>query len=292
MPVAPPRPKGPPLNALRAFEAAARLGGFTQAADELCVTPGAISQHIKYLEEWLGAPLFERRSQGVKLTILGASVVDQFSTAFDTMSEAVRTMRMGASQPTINIAALPSVAQLWLSPRLSAIRAALSNHKISVTALEIAPNLNRELFDISVFISAPLGDSTETVIKSDVIFPVCSPEIASRLKTPTDLLNEVWLYDTIWADDWNLWAKQIDTSLINAQDGPRFSLYSIALEEAKNSAGVLMGHEALVASQLKDGSLVMPFDLKVHSGNSLILKTAGHVAKHSAVAELIEMLRR
>ena len=68
MPVSPPRPKGPPLNALRAYEAAARLGGFAAAAEELCVTPGAISQHIKTLEDWAGAPLFLRRSHGVRLT--------------------------------------------------------------------------------------------------------------------------------------------------------------------------------------------------------------------------------
>lgn len=290
MPVAPPRPKGPPLNALRAFEAAARLGGFTQAAEELCVTPGAISQHIKFLEEWLGAPLFERRSQGVKLTILGASVIGQFSTAFDTMSEAVRAMRMGASQPTINIAALPSVAQLWLSPRLPAIRATLSNHKISVTALEVVPNLNRELFDISVFIDSPSKNGSEHIIEPDVIFPVCTPEIAERLNTVRDLSNEVWLYDTIWVDDWSIWAKQANTGQLNAQDGPRFSLYSIALEEAKNGAGVLMGHKALVASHLESGNLVIPFDLKIPTGKSLIIKTAGHIEKHSVVGQLVEML--
>jgi LysR family glycine cleavage system transcriptional activator len=92
------------------------------------VTPGAVSQHIKSLEDWAGAPLFERRSQGVSLTPLGATVAEQFSSAFDAMGDAVRALRTGASQSTINIAALPSVAQLWLSPRLPAIRAHLSNH--------------------------------------------------------------------------------------------------------------------------------------------------------------------
>ena len=85
MPVSPPHPKGPPLNALRAFEAAARLGGFKAAAEELCVTPGAISQHIKSLEEWAGATLFERRSQGVVLTALGMKLGKEFSQAFDSM---------------------------------------------------------------------------------------------------------------------------------------------------------------------------------------------------------------
>ena len=112
MPVSPPRPKGPPLNALRAFEAAIRLGGFAQAADELCVTPGAISQHIKALEDWAEAPLFERRSQGVVPTEFGLSLAEPFATAFDSIGQAVRHLRSGAQQETIHIAALPSVAQL------------------------------------------------------------------------------------------------------------------------------------------------------------------------------------
>jgi len=150
MSISPPRPKSPPLNAMRAFESAARLGGFSKAADELCVTPGAISQHIKSLEEWAGAPLFKRRSQGVMLTELGMETASQFSDAFDALGGAVRSLRSGARQSTINIAALPSVAQLWLSPRLPAIRAALSDLKISITALETPPNLYREMFDISI----------------------------------------------------------------------------------------------------------------------------------------------
>lgn len=93
MAISPPRPKGPPLNALRAFEAAARLGGFAAAADELCVTSGAIAQHIKSLESWAGADLFERRSQGVRLTALGSAVAAQFSAAFDGLGEAVHSLR-------------------------------------------------------------------------------------------------------------------------------------------------------------------------------------------------------
>ena len=83
MSVSPPRPKGPPLNALRAFEAAARLGGFALAAEELSVTPGAVSQHIRALEDWAGVALFERRAQGVRLTPEGAALAPRFARAFD-----------------------------------------------------------------------------------------------------------------------------------------------------------------------------------------------------------------
>ncbi len=274
MSISPPRPKGPPLNALRAFEAAARLGGFTPAADELCVTPGAISQHIKSLEGWVGAPLFERRSQGVSLTELGENVATEFTAAFDAMGDAVRALRTRTTQSTINIAALPSVAQLWLSPRLPAIRKSLQDHKISVTALETSPNLTREMFDLSLFLKKPTGHKTEMVLKNDTIFPVCSPEIAQRLNTQTDLEHETWLYDALWADDWKLWLGQTGLQEISLQNGPSFSLYSIAIEEAKSGAGVLIGHEILVEPLLKSGALVAPFKRKYQTGKSLTLEMA------------------
>ena len=291
MSVSPPRPQSPPLNALRAFEAAARLGGFSSAAEELCVTPGAISQHIKSLEAWVGSALFERRSQGVRLTKLGTEVASQFSAAFDELGSAVRSLRAGSAQASINIAVLPSVAQLWLSPKLPAIRTALPGHTISITALDNRPNLSREMFDISIFLGNPTGQDNEVVLKQDVIFPVCAPELAQRLKEPSDLSSEVWLYDALWADDWANWISHIDFDMPSLKSGPTFSLYSIAVEETKNGAGVLIGHEILVEAQLKSGVLVAPFQQKVSSGKSLILEFAHEEPGSSAVRSIIEMLR-
>jgi len=290
MSISPPHPKGPPLNALRAFESAARLGGFTPAADELCVTPGAISQHIKSLEDWAGAPLFKRRSQGVSLTELGQSVAAEFTTAFDAMGDAIRALRTGAALSSINIAALPSIALLWLSPRLPAIRAAIESHKISVTALETPPNLTREMFDMSLFLGKPTGQSTQKVLETDAIYPVCTPEIACRVNSPADLLRETWLYDALWENDWNLWLNQTALAHIKPRNGPRFSLYSIALEEAKNGAGVLIGHEILIKPLLKSGALVAPFGLKAVTGNSLILELAEKTSPSRKLKQITDML--
>ena len=271
MSVSPPRPKGPPLNALRAFEAAARLGGFAHAASELCVTPGAISQHIKFLEEWAGSDLFERRSQGVSLTALGEDVAEKFSSAFDALGDAVHVLRTHADQSTINIAALPSIAQSWLSPRLPAIRAALKQQNISVTALEHPPNLSREMFDISVFLGRP-KNATECVLGDDYLFPVCAPHIAKQMTSPADLFDQTWLYDATWQDDWATWTSAVIPGEPSLRQGPQFSLFSIALEEAKNGAGVLMGHSFLVEAMIKRGELVAPFNQSVPSGKSLILR--------------------
>ena len=101
MNISPPRPKGPPLNALRAFETAARRGSFTAAADELCVTPGAIAQHIKTLESWAGARLFIRQAHGVKLTTLGSDILPGFVSAFDQLGDAVQTLRARAEPHNI-----------------------------------------------------------------------------------------------------------------------------------------------------------------------------------------------
>lgn len=290
MPISPPRPKGPPLNALRAFEAAARLGGFSTAAEELCVTPGAVAQHVKVLEAWAGADLFERRSQGVELTPFGASLVHDFGDAFDRLGEAVQKLRSGASPKHIRIAALPSVAQLWLSPRLPEIRRASPDIAISVTAMEWQPSLQREPFDLSIFFDEPPARTGTVELCQDVVFPVCAPDVAARLKTPADLAGETFLHDASWRDDWNRWlgAALGDTPMDSR--GPVFSLYSLAVEEARNGAGVLIGHEPLVRGHLASGALVAPFETRLTLERGLSMAVAPAAARNPNVDRVVRAL--
>ena len=194
----PPKPKAPPLNALRAFESAARLGGFKAAAVELAVTPGAVAQHIKTLETWAGAALFERMSQGVRLTTLGKSVVGEFSNAFDQLGAAVIKLRSDAGLHQVRIAVLPSIAQLWLAQRLPQVRAIAAHSTISITALDHPPNLMREPYDISIFFSSDEVSGYCREVCKDRIFPVCAPSVAARLKQPEDLVGELFLNDASW----------------------------------------------------------------------------------------------
>ena len=197
MSVSPPRPVGPHLNALRAFEAAARLGGFKAAAAELCVTPGAVSQQVKALEDWAGAPLFDRRAQGVQLTDLGRSVIADFTVAFDLLDRAQRQLRAGAAGSEIHIAALPAVAQLWLAPRMPDIRRQLPGVTLSVSALETPPNLAREMYDLSLFIREPAAVPDGIQLAEDRIFPVCSPAIAKDITAPETLARQTLLRDAV-----------------------------------------------------------------------------------------------
>ena len=271
MPVSPPRPKGPPLNALRAVEAAMRLGGFAAAADELGVTPGAISQHIRTVEDWAGTPLFTRRAQGVALTPAGQRLLPDLTAAFDKMGTAMRGLNALRPDPVLHIAALPSVAQLWLGPRLPALRAALPDRRISVTALETAPNLMREMYDACLFLRIPApGDH---IIAHDAIAPVCAPSLAAQIECPDDLARCTLLHDESWASDWADWSAASGAKVRDPSAGPRYSLYAIALDEAKAGAGVLIGHRILVADALYKGTLVPACPPWVETGEALILET-------------------
>ena len=125
----------PSLNSLRAFEAAARYESFVIAAEELGVTPGAVAQQVKALEAWLGVELFDRLSQGIRLREEARAVLGELSGAFDALGNAVASLRTAAGSPFLRIAALPSIAQLWLQPRLAAVvRAVGAIHTVGVRA--------------------------------------------------------------------------------------------------------------------------------------------------------------
>lgn len=151
MAVSPGFDRMPSLNALRAFEAAARLGSFRLAANELMVTPSSVAAQIKALEAECSAALFDRQAQGVRLTPLGERVAPSFSAAFDALGQSVRDLRRLAVPRWVHIVTSPALAQLWLSPRLVRLRAELSDIDISVTALEEPPDLKRTPFDICLF---------------------------------------------------------------------------------------------------------------------------------------------
>ena len=287
----PPKPRLPPLNALRAFESAARLGGFKAAAEELAVTPGAVAQHIKALEAWAGAPLFERMSHGVRLTDLGETVIEDFSDAFDRLGEAVIKLRDVAGPGTVRIAVLPSVAQLWLSSRLPAIRQIDPNTTISITALDHPPNLSREPYDLSIFFKSSEEPLTGSVICRDVIYPVCAPQLAANLGEPGDLAGMMFLHDDSMTGDWQRWLDHAAPGERINTAGPTFSLYSLALQEVENGAGIIIGHDPLVRSGLHEGRLVAPFPQRLSLSVDLVAETPRTPRPDSLIARIIEKLQ-
>ncbi len=291
MPIIPPRPSGPPLNALRAFEAAARLGGFKMAASELNVTAGAVAQHVKYLEEWCGEQLFERHAKGVRLTGTGAAVLPEFIAAFDALSRATQSLRSKTRPKQVNIAASPSIAQLWLAPRLPEIRAALPGVSISVTAMEEPPNLTREPYDLAIFFEETARQDVDYQFAADLLLPVCTPALAQGLAEPGDMAQVPCLFDLSWPQDWALWLEHLPPNARFTPKGPEFSLYSLAVQEALGGAGILMGHLSLVQRYLDRGELVAPFAGRVGAARYLTVTRRSNMAGEMA-ENVVNLLTR
>lgn len=291
MSVAPKRPKGPPLNAMRAFEAAARHVSFVAAAEELNVTAGAISQHIKILEDWAGVRLFSRNAQGVELTPAGLSLVADFTSAFDGLAQAARALRNLQPNSAFHIAALPSVAQLWLPSRLKQIRARFPEITFSVTAMETPPALDRELFDLSIFF-VEVGETEDQVsLCRDEIVPVCALDLLEGTTADRVLAEAPRLQDQTWADDWALWARTAGVELARTNAGPQFSLYSLALEEAKAGAGVLIGHLCLIEDTLATGDLVRLHGTTADTGKCLAVQLAQKARRRRHADDIASFLK-
>lgn len=291
MSVAPKRPIGPPLNAMRAFEAAARHISFVAAAEELNVTAGAISQHVKSLENWAGTPLFRRNAQGVELTPAGQALVSDFTAAFDKLAEATRALRNLKPNADFHIAALPSIAQLWLPKRLSKIRERFPHINFSVTAMESPPNLARELFDLSIFFAVPDGSANQICLCRDEIVPVCAPSLLERIQDGNDFNRISLLHDQTWGNDWRMWSQKTGVHIRDDQSGPRFSLYSLAVEEAKAGAGALMGHLCLIEDELSTGILTAMHDVPCCTGNSLVVQVPQKSRRQSETNQILPLLK-
>jgi DNA-binding transcriptional LysR family regulator len=200
-------------------------------------------------------------------------------------------LRTNHQSEHIRIAVLPSIAQLWLSPRLPLLRKIDPTKTISITALERPPNLLREPYDLSLFFYDQYQLKWVTEICRDRIFPVCSPELAGQLKSPQDLAGSVFLHDTKWQDDWHYWMGKVIPDHQIDVSGPGFSLYGLAVQEAINGGGVLIGHESLVRNELDTGSLVAPFKERLELSQYLGVEVPSIRRKGSLTEKILDALQ-
>lgn len=290
------RVKPPSLNALRAFEAAARHQSFSRAAEELNVSAGAVAQQVKQLEDWVGNPLFQRSAQGIKLSKSAARMLPVLSQAFDQLSEAVTELRHIGAPREIFIAALPSIALLWLSPRLPRLSALFPDRTLSIATLEYPPNFRRDDFDMAFFyLEDPAPSSGELIIPlgKDELLPVCSPALIAgqRFETENDLSKQRLLHDAMWRDHWQLWLDHAGFTSVDASAGSVFSIFSLAMQAAIDAAGVLVGRSSLVGQALQSGQLIEPFSSRRPAPDELCLMLPEDSPLAAKRAALLECLR-
>lgn len=259
----------PPLNALRAFEAAAQHLSFTKAAGELNVTQAAISHQIRALEDWLGMPLFRRQNRALLLTDAGQAYLPAMRDAFDLMHQATAKLRQRDRSGALNVSTFTSFAAKWLMPRLGRFTSAHPE-------IEIRLGINDTLLDfgsdeVDVGVRYGRGDWRNLHIEllmTEEVFVVCSPKLLEGehpLREPADLRHHTLLHDDL-PEDWSTWldAAGVDDAVkVRARGDLVFNHSEMVLQGAAEGLGVALGRSALVADDLAAGRLVKPFNLQL-----------------------------
>lgn len=260
----------PPLNPLRAFEAAARHGSLTRAAGELNVTHGAVSHQIKALEASLNVRLFERVGQRIRLTAHGAELLPAVSSAFDDIAAATARMTRPTSSGALSVACVPALLSFWLLPRLGSFTAQFPEIRLTFDASNDAQSIRSPEIDVSILYGD--GGWTDCWLKrwSHLeLFPVMSPTLMNSrpVRTIRDLSSHVMLH----ADDgreWHQWLAAADALDLSRGPQHHFSDARLAIEGAMHGHGIALGDTMTAAALLAKGQLVAPFNLAVPAADA------------------------
>jgi LysR family glycine cleavage system transcriptional activator len=261
--------KIPPLNSVRAFEAAARHESFIKAAEELCVTPPAISQQVKQLEDWLGRKLFRRLNRGLVLTPAGQTYLHSLTDLLDRLESATSFVLGVPESSILTVGVTPGFAALWLGPRLWSF--ATSHPELDIRVSASVHPLGGERRNIDVAI--PYGEGnyrgyTCELLLKDGLTPVCAPSLLNGphpLRTPEDLSRHTLLHNESavvagFNATWQDWLDAVGGHRVDPHRGLHFSDLHLVMQEAIAGRGVGLGHLALIGEELRSGRLVRPFE--------------------------------
>jgi LysR family glycine cleavage system transcriptional activator len=261
----------PPLNALRAFEAAARSESFTQAAVELFVTQGAVSHQVKLLEATLGIKLFNRERQRLVITAAGREYLNVVRDALDRIAVGTERLVQRQNAGVLTVSTSPDFAAKWMVHRLGRFAEAHPGIDLRVSAAMHHVDFAREDVDVAIRHGDGNWSGLEAVrLCSEQLFPVCSPKFMSgrdRIRKPQDLLKLRLLH----LDDWKAWTKWFDAAGIVDPKLPRgtaLNRASMLIDAAVDGQGVALARTALAAWDLINGRLAKPFDLGLRLSNT------------------------
>ncbi len=257
-----------PLNALRAFESAARHLNFSRAADELSVTPGAVSQQIRLLEETVGGALFVREARGLQLTDLGRSSVPLLREGFERLMDASALLREPPRRRQVSISVAPSFASKWLMPRMDDFHAAHPEIELWISADMEPADLSEGKVDLAVRYGP--GDYPGLMVQrlmTETVLPVCAPALMNGeppLRSPADLARHTLLHDMSndgdpSRPDWAMWLKARGVRHPDPRRGSRFNQSGLLIEAAMAGRGVALAKRTLAQADLNAGRLVAPF---------------------------------
>jgi LysR family glycine cleavage system transcriptional activator len=253
----------PPLNALKAFEAASRHLSFKDAAAELCVTQGAVSRHIQKLEMHLGVVLFDRAHRQVKLTVEGMRYVQDIREAFRRIADATEAVVATSSRRSLKVKVPPTFAIRWLVPRLAGFQARCPDMSIQISTPFDSPVFERDL-DIAVYYPSPSmpEDVTCELLFNQLLTPIVGPSLvagALPLANPGDLAQHVLLHSLTRINDWRMWLEAAGAVGVDPEGGLRLENPGLVYQGVSDGIGVGIGQLHFVTEDLLAGRLVAPF---------------------------------
>jgi LysR family glycine cleavage system transcriptional activator len=255
----------PPLNALRAFEVVARHLSITSAAEELGVTPGAVSQAVKSLEDYLGKTLLSRTPRGLVLNEAAAAALPALSEGFDRLAEASKRLAGPERGGRLTVSVAPSFAQKWLAHRLSDFSTAFPDVDLQIQASMGLSNFEAEGVDIAIRFGSGKWPGVESaLLLHEEVTPVCAPSVAGEIKTPDDLARFTLIHDdsSLQDDscpDWPMWLKAAGATEVDGARGPRFNQASLVIEAAASGRGVALAKRSIAQADLDASRLAAPF---------------------------------
>jgi LysR family glycine cleavage system transcriptional activator len=274
------RPRLPPLRALQAFEATARHSTFSQAAEELGVTPSAISHQIQQLEDFLGVHLFRRHAGRAVLTDAGHAYAQEIKGAFSLIANATNLVAPQSQNGHLVIASSPSFAAKWLQPRLADFLRANPNVRVRLSTLSSQDNLDKDRCDIAIVYGyLPAGQSRGEPLLIERLRPLCSPSLAASiaLRTPYDL-SRATLIHSVNALTWADYLRRIGYGDVRPGHELWLDRSTMAIDAAVAGLGVILESEVLAEQELRDGRLVSPFerqDFGVETKSYFLVRPAG-----------------
>lgn len=262
-----------PLNALRAFEVAARQGSFTQAAVELRVSQAAVSHQIKGLEDLLGVQLFTRTPKGLLLTDEALALFPVISDSLDRVGRVLDGFQNGRYRETLHIGVVTTFAVGWLMPRLAAFRSAHPGIDLRLWTNNNRVDISKEGLHMAIRFGAGRWNGTEAVALLETpLTPLCAPDLARRLKSPADLHGQV-LLRSYRADEWPAWFDAAGGLCPNLQ-APVFDSSIAMADVAETGGGVALLPPAMFAGRLEAGRLAAPFAARISTGRYWLTRPA------------------
>jgi LysR family glycine cleavage system transcriptional activator len=259
----------PPLTAVRAFEVVGRRLSITLAAQELYVTPGAVSRQIRALEDALGVQLLVRGHRQITLTPAGEDYHRVVTKAMDMLSEATTRVSGHTKRTRLKVRAYTTFALRWLIPRLSSFHAANAEIEVLLTASLDPIDFRKEDIDGAIRLGDGSWPETRAFrLMPNVLVPVCSPAVAKQVREPGDLRDQVLLHSIARADDWSYWLVSAGVDArVDARGGMTYESSAMAYTAAIEGQGFAIAQRFLVEAELAEGKLVQPFEETVDMGD-------------------------